>query len=398
MIQNHITHANTDIDITSPTALTQALVQSESITPAAKSVFDKLEIWLSSLGFTCHRMIFNDEDTPDVENFYASFEKDTKKPHFLFAGHVDVVPIGEEKDWMHPPFEGHIVTNKLYGRGTVDMKGGVGAFIAAVARFLNGGNDFGKISFLITGDEEGPAINGTNKLLEWAAAKGEKWDHCLLGEPTNSAIIGDVIKVGRRGSLTGSLTIQGQQGHVAYPHLALNPIPVLAHIISRLAQNDIDKGTNVFQPSNLEFVNIDIGNQASNVIANRAKARFNIRYNDLQNEDSLAEYLHKHIKAVLPEGYSYTLTFEPSNSPVFRTEAGDILSALQKAIKEVTNLTPMLTTGGGTSDGRFIKDYCPIIEFGLVGETMHKVDEHTSLHDLEQLTLIYEKCLLHYFK
>lgn len=383
------------IDLKNPVLTTQKLIQIESVTPNSQQVLNLLREMLEDIGFECEIVVFQDKNTPDIANLYARIGQGS--PHLMFAGHVDVVPIGDETDWKYPPFSGHIEGETLYGRGAVDMKGGVGAFVSAVARFLDQVTDYGSISFLITGDEEGPAINGSKKLLEWATQKGEKWDHCLLGEPTNSKEIGDVIKVGRRGSLSGEMTIIGQQGHVAYPDLALNPIPLLAQIISALDENEIDQGNDVFQPSNLEIINIEIGNQASNIIPRRVKARFNIRYNDLQSEESLKRYIETHIHSGLPETADYILEFEPSNSPVFRTESGEILKALEKAIVDITGNQPALTTGGGTSDGRFIKDYCPIIEFGLVGESMHKVDEHTSTKDLEMLTQIYLNCLNNYF-
>jgi len=385
------------IDLTDAVAVTQRLVQYASVTPAKGAIFDELQSWFESLGFSVERPTFCQEGTPDVENLYARLG--TSKPHLMFAGHVDVVPTGEEALWGADPFDGHIENDILYGRGTVDMKGGIGAFIASVVRYLKTQQqDFGSISFLITGDEEGPAINGSVKLLEWAKQKGEEWDHCLLGEPTNTARIGDVIKVGRRGSLTGAITITGQQGHVAYPHLAANPLPKLAEVVAKISSSIIDDGTDVFQPTNLEFINIDVGNDASNVIPQSATARFNIRFNDLQSPQSLETFVKGHLDQVIADPFHYELSFEPCNSHVFRTQADGILKHLQKAIFDETGAYPDLTTGGGTSDGRFIKDYCPIIEFGLVGKTMHKIDEHTPIQDLSLLSAIFERTLISYFK
>lgn len=384
------------ISLADSVAVTQALIRAESVTPASVSVFDLLEGWLKDIGFEVSRPVFSEDGTPDVENLYARIGN--TRPHLMFAGHVDVVPVGAVDAWSHGPFSGDIADGHLYGRGAVDMKGGVGAFISAVARYLKKDSGKGTVSLLITGDEEGPAINGSVKLLEWAKARGEVWDHCILGEPTNTSVVGDVIKVGRRGSLTGKISIIGQQGHVAYPHLAANPVPELARVVSEISDLTIDDGTDVFQPTNLEFVTFDVGNPANNVIPNRADAKFNIRFNDLQSPQSLELLISRRLSELVQAPFEFILEFEPCNSHVFRTDATGILEKLEAAIEDVTGMRPELTTGGGTSDGRFIKDYCPIIEFGLVGQTMHKVDERTPLEDLQKLSDIYEKLLIAYFE
>ncbi|MBZ0216713.1 MAG: succinyl-diaminopimelate desuccinylase [Fimbriimonadaceae bacterium] len=380
------------------TEIAQELIRCRSVTPDDGGALDYLERTLSAAGFSCHRVTFSDENTPDIENLFARIGD--QGPHLAFAGHTDVVPTGNAQDWSSPPFAGEIRDGLLYGRGAVDMKGAIAAFVAATLGFLgkNAGAISGSISFLITGDEEGPAINGTKKLLEWAKERGEVFDHCIVGEPTNPNELGDTIKIGRRGSLSGTLTVRGQQGHVAYPHLAANPVPVLASMIAHISNQPLDSGTEHFQASNLEFIDLDVGNLAWNVIPGAARARFNMRYNDLWSPQSLETWLQDHLNKFATDRIRYTLTFEPAVSDVFLTKPGPLVEIMSQAIKSVTGRTPELTTGGGTSDARFIKDYCPVIEFGLVGQTMHKIDEHVDLADLAALTDIYQQTITEYFR
>jgi succinyl-diaminopimelate desuccinylase len=320
----------------------------------------------------------------------------------MFAGHTDVVPPGEETAWTHPPFGGEIDGGFLYGRGAVDMKGGIACFVAAVARHIaEHGRPKGSISLLITGDEEGPAINGTAKLLDWAEAKGEKWDAAIVGEPTNPDSLGDMIKIGRRGSLSGTITVHGRQGHVAYPHLADNPVPGLVVLVEALMHPGFDEGTKDFQPSNLEVTTIDVGNPATNVIPAKATATFNIRFNDLWDAERLQAEIHNRLdhaarrKKLRPgKGrIDFQLSWRDRPSPVFLTRDQGLIDAFAGAVATVTGRRPKLSTSGGTSDARFIKDYCPVIEFGLVGQTMHMVDERVALSDLETLTQIYQQFL-----
>ncbi|MCV6547006.1 MAG: succinyl-diaminopimelate desuccinylase [Cohaesibacter sp.] len=381
-----------------PVEITQKLIQCPSVTPLEGGALDYLNSLLAPSGFEVSRPVFSDTDTPDIENFFAKIQGG-EGPHLSFAGHTDVVPTGEESLWTLPPFAGEVRDGMIYGRGTADMKGGVAAFAAASLRYLGEhGAPKGTLSFLITGDEEGPAINGTIKLLKWAAERGEAFDACIVGEPTNPNALGDAIKVGRRGSQSGWLTIRGKQGHVAYPHLALNPVPLLAKIVAHINYKVMDQGTDFFQPTNLEFVTFDVGNPASNVIPESAKARFNCRYNDLWNKDKIETFLHDCIaECGLPDGFEVVLDLEPDLSQVFLTKSEDLISSFSDAVTKVTGKVPELSTGGGTSDARFIKDYCPVIEFGLVGQTMHQIDERVDVEDLHNLAEIYYQFLLSYF-
>lgn len=348
---------------------------------------------LVELGFSCHRLPFSDTDTADVDNLYARLG--TTGPNFCFAGHTDVVPLGNPDAWSVDPFGGDVIDGVLYGRGAADMKGAVAAFVEATRRFLDkrGGAFDGSISLLITGDEEGPAVNGTKKMLEWVAAQGDTLDVCLVGEPTNPLKLGDMIKIGRRGSLTGTLTVTGVQGHTAYPHLADNPLPRLTRMLDALATAQLDDGTDHFQPSNLQLTTIDVGNPATNVIPAQATAGFNIRFNDLHTGDSLTRWLHEQCDAV---GGMYDLDIRVSGE-AFLTPPGDFSALLARVVEDVTGVEPDLSTSGGTSDARFIKNYCPVAEFGLVGQTMHKVDERIDLADLDALTDIYTAILDGYF-
>ncbi|MGP8119086.1 MAG: succinyl-diaminopimelate desuccinylase [Xanthobacteraceae bacterium] len=380
-----------------PVAIARDLIRCPSVTPADAGALGVLERLLGDAGFTVHRLTFSEPGSPDIDNLYARFG--TSAPHLSFAGHTDVVPAGDDAAWSHGAFAGDVADGELYGRGTVDMKGAIACAVAATLDHLAGrsGAAAGSISFLITGDEEGPAVNGTVKLLQWAAARGEKFDHCILGEPSNVAELGDCIKIGRRGSLSGTLTVDGVQGHVAYPHRAANPVPDIAALIGALTAEPLDRGSAHFQPSNLEFVSVDVGNPAWNVIPAQARARFNIRYNDCHTEASLRELVEARMTAACGNHIKAHIDWEPSNAGVFITSPGPFVDTVTAAIAEVTGRTPELNTGGGTSDARFITSYCPVLEFGLVGQTMHQVDERAPVSDLVRLTEIYRRVLDRYF-
>lgn len=322
-----------------------------------------------------------------------------KRRCLVFAGHTDVVPTGDETRWSHAPFSGAIIDGILYGRGAADMKGGVAASVSAALNFLEqqGASFKGSIAFLITGDEEGPAVNGTVKLLDWAKQRGEKFDHCILGEPTNPNRLGDMIKIGRRGSLSGHLVVEGKQGHIAYPHLAENPIRGIVKLIAGLNEEPLDHGTAHFPPSNLEFSTVDVGNKASNVIPQSAHASFNIRFNDTWTQDTLKAEIENRLRVIAGNNVRYTVSFEPSNADSFVTAPGPFVDMAMESIEASTGLRPELSTSGGTSDARFIKNYCPVIEFGLVGQTMHQIDERVPVADLVKLEAIYRSFLTRYF-
>jgi succinyl-diaminopimelate desuccinylase len=343
-------------------------------------------------------MTFTEPGTPDVENLYARFG--TGAPHLCFAGHTDVVPPGDLGAWTVPPFAGEIRDGVLYGRGAVDMKGGVACFVAAALRHIaaEDGDLRGSISFLITGDEEGPSINGTMKVLDWLRSRGETLDACIVGEPSNPQALGDEIKIGRRGSLTVEIVVRGRQGHAAYPRKADNPIPKLARILDRLSSVEIDAGTENFEPSNLQVTVISVPNRAANVIPAEARATLNIRYNDAWRRPAIEAWVREHCAAAAATvGAVYDLEFSGTGD-VFLTSPGVLVDTLSTAIKAETGRTPALTTGGGTSDARFIKDLCPVVEFGLVNATIHAVDEHVPIADLERLTAIYECFLVSFFR
>lgn len=383
---------------TDPVALAQALIRCESVTPDEAGALTLLQNVLEPAGFTCHRLVFSEPGTPDVDNLYARLG--TGRPHLSFAGHTDVVPVGNEAAWTVPPFAGEVRDGILYGRGAVDMKGCVAAFVAAALKYIHHYNGLprGSLSFIITGDEEGPSINGTMKILDWLKARDEVVDACLVGEPSNPKALGDEIRIGRRGSLTIDLVVHGKQGHSAYPQLADNPVPKLARIIDRLSTTKLDDGTENFQPSNLQVTVISVPNTATNVIPGRAVARANIRYNDFWTRPRIEDWVRETVAAAAAEvGAKYDLEFSGTGD-VFLTKPGPLVSTLKDAVKSVTGRTPALTTGGGTSDARFIKDICPVVEFGLVNATIHQVDEHTSLSDLETLTTIYERFIANYFR
>ena len=379
-----------------PVAFARDLIRCPSVTPAEGGALDYLQRVLADAGFTVHRLKFSEPGSADVENLYARLG--TAAPHLMFAGHTDVVPPGEEAAWTHAPFAGDVADGRLYGRGAVDMKGAVACFLAAALDHLaaNGGKPKGSISFLITGDEEGDAVNGTIKLLRWAAERGERFGHCIVGEPSNPAALGDAVKIGRRGSLNGTLVVTGKQGHVAFPHLADNPIRGLVSLMSALMAEPLDRGTEHFDASNFEFTSVDVGNRTVNLIPGEARARFNIRYNDLHTPEKLKALIERRCAAAAGTA-RWRIEYLPSNSWVFLTKPGPFVDLVAEAIAAATGRKPQLSTSGGTSDARFIKDYCPVIEFGLVGKTMHQVDEHVPTAELTALTAIYRRILDRYF-
>jgi succinyl-diaminopimelate desuccinylase len=386
---------------TDPVLLTRELVRCPSVTPAEGGALAFLENTLKAAGFTVHRVTFSEPGADDVENLYARIG--TSAPHLMFAGHSDVVPTGDEARWSHPPFSGEVTGDFLFGRGAVDMKGGIACAVAAALDHLaaNGGkpqkNGKGSISFLVTGDEESIAVNGTVKLLKWAAGRGEKFDHCILPEPSNVDVLGDTIKIGRRGSLNGTLIVHGKQGHVAYPERADNPIRGLVKLIEALQSEPLDNGSEHFPPSNLEFTSVDVGNQTVNLIPGEARARFNIRFNDRHTLDSLKTLLHQRAEKAAGGKIRFMFEFQPSNAGVFVTEPGPFTDAVSGAVTEVTGRKPKLSTTGGTSDARFICHYCPVVEFGLVGQTMHAIDERAAVADIRDLTAVFRKILDRYF-
>jgi succinyl-diaminopimelate desuccinylase len=367
-----------------PAALAAALIQRPSVTPKDEGALDIVAAALEKLGFDCHRLVFS-----DIHNLYA--RRGIGRPRLCFAGHTDVVPTGAADAWSFDPFSATIRDGALCGRGAVDMKGAIAAFVAAAERFLDDrGRDFGgSISLLITGDEEGNAVNGTRKVLDWLMERGETIDACLVGEPTSAQTLGDMIKIGRRGSMTGRLTVHGVQGHTAYPHLADNAAHRLVAMLHALTAAELDRGSEHFQPSTLQISTIDIGNPASNVIPATARAVFNIRFNDCWTSDKIERWLRERLEAV---GGRYTLDVSVSGE-AFLVAPGMLSGRLAEAIRRVTGRSPELSTTGGTSDARFIQAHCPVAEFGLVGLTMHKVDERVELSDLNDLTAIYQTFL-----
>lgn len=391
--------------VTDPIDNLQKLIRCPSVTPDEGGALALLDTLLTPLGFKVERMTMSEAGTPDIDNLYARLGD--QGPHLMFAGHTDVVPVGDEAAWSHPPFGAEIHDGVMFGRGAVDMKGGVACFAAAVARHIEKhGAPKGSISFLITGDEEGPAVNGTVKLLEWAHDRGERWDACLVGEPTNPDNLGDMIKIGRRGSVSGAVTVHGVQGHVAYPHLADNPVRAALAMATALMETPFDHGTDDFQPSNMEVTTIDAGNKATNVIPAKVSFAFNIRFNDAWTADTVkAEIIRRLDQAAASSSLRpgrkpvrYDLVWAERPSHVFLTRDERLIDTLSRAIERHTGTTPKLSTTGGTSDARFIKDYCPVVEFGLVGQTMHMVDERVSVSELEALTRIYETFIADWFR
>ena len=380
-------------DIVNPIELTSELIQCKSITPKSEGSLDIIISYLEPLGFNCEKIDFG-EGIEKVENLYARFG--TMEPNIAFAGHVDVVPTGDINNWSINPFGGEVKEGKVWGRGAADMKSGIAAFIAAVSDFLKDNKnlkDFGSISFIITSDEEGKAINGTKKVVDWLKAKSETISGCIVGEPTNVTRMGDTLKIGRRGSFTGSLTVTGIQGHVGYPHLAENPINSLLKMLEPFSKIYLDEGTKDFQPSSIMITSIDVNNDASNVIPGEVKAKFNIRFNTLHSASSLKAMLEKQFSDVTS---NYKFDFFCNAEP-FLTNDDFLKTTLQKAIQKVVNINPEKSTSGGTSDARFISKICPVIEFGLVGKTMHKIDENVEVNDIINLTKIYNQFLFNYF-
>lgn len=377
-----------------PLDIAVELIRCPSVTPADAGALGVLEKWLTPLGFTCERMRFSAPGTPDVDNLYARLG--SASPHFCFAGHTDVVPVGEADAWSADPFAAEIRDGRLYGRGAADMKSAVASFAAAAERIVRDGFQ-GSISLLITGDEEGPGINGTKRMLETLQARGETIDHCIVGEPTCSERLGDTIKIGRRGSINGWLTVHGCQGHVAYPQLADNPVPHLLEMLRRLDNHVLDKGTDHFQPSNLEITSADVGNRTTNLIPGTARAMLNIRFNDRHTGAWLDTWMREVFDAAAAER-GCTYTFETAISgEAFLTEPGPFSALVARAVEKVTGVTPELSTSGGTSDARFIRAYAPVVEFGLPNATMHKADENTGVGDITRLADIYEAILRDYF-
>jgi succinyl-diaminopimelate desuccinylase len=378
-------------------SIARDLIRCPSVTPADAGALGVLEHILKEAGFEVHRVTFSEPGTTDIDNLYARIGD--QAPHISFAGHTDVVPPGDETAWSHGAFSGEVRDGLLYGRGAVDMKGGIACSVAAVLDYLadHGGKPKGSISFLITGDEEDVAVNGTVKLLKWIAERGEKLDHCVLGEPSNVEMLGDCIKIGRRGSQSGTLYVDGVQGHVAYPQRAANPVPDISRLIVALSDEPLDHGSAQFQASNLEFTSVDVGNTAGNVIPAQARAKFNIRFNDNHTHESLRRLIEERVAKTAGNWMRVRVVWEPSNAGVFVTKPGAFTDLAVAAIEQVTGRKPELSTSGGTSDARFISHYCPVIEFGLVGQTMHQVDERTSVSDLEKLTKIYRGLLERYF-
>ena len=371
-----------------PVLVAQRLIRCPSVTPADAGVLDVLHAALEPMGFTCTTLSFGGGGAETVHNLFARLGEG--RPHFCFAGHTDVVPTGPEEAWSAPPFAGELKGGNLWGRGAADMKGAVACFVAAVSAVLaEDGAPASSISLLITGDEEGPALHGTREVLAWMADHGHVPDACLVGEPTNPRELGDAIKNGRRGSLTGHLTARGTQGHVAYPGLADNPVPRMVRLLGALIALHLDDGSEAFEPSNLELTTVDVGNPASNVIPGAARATFNVRFNDHHTADTLTQTLRGALDAT---GAAYALDIAVSGE-AFLTPPGAFTERIAEAVEGVTGRRPALSTAGGTSDARFIKDYCPVAEFGLVGNTAHKVDEHVAIADLETLTRIYAAVL-----
>ena len=376
--------------------LAKDLIKFPSITPKDFGAINFLSKQLKSLGFTCRILEFKDKKSKPIKNLYARLGK--QGHNLCYAGHTDVVPPGNIKDWTVNPFRPSIKKNHLIGRGANDMKSSIACFVSAVNKFLKKGKFKGSISLLITGDEEGLAINGTKKVVDYLKKRKEKIDFCIVGEPTNPNRLGEMIKIGRRGSLTGKIEILGTQGHVAYPHLSNNPINTLISICKKLSESKLDKGNKNFQPSNLEFTAINVDNKAHNVIPSRAKAQFNVRYNNFHNANSLKKKINLMVKNICKiNKCKFKIEFI-ANGDSFLTKPEKTIFLAKRIIKKVTKITPKFSTTGGTSDARFIRKIAPCLEFGLVGKTMHKVDEAVSLSDLKKLTLIYSNILQNYFK
>ena len=378
--------SGSSIPVIDPVELTRDLIRRPSVTPLDEGAMDVLQARLQAMGFVCRRMAFE-----GIENLYA--RRGTARPNLCFAGHTDVVPVGAEADWSAGPFEAEIRDGVLYGRGAADMKGGIAAWTAAVSRVLAAGEPAGSLSFLITGDEEGPALHGTKRVVEQLAAEGEVIDACVVGEPSSQRLLGDMIKIGRRGSLNTWITVKGRQGHVAYPDRAANPVPVLARLMARLDAHVLDTGYTAFQPSNLEITTLDVGNPATNVIPAEARGRLNIRFNPNHTGNGLMAWIDAEAAAeAAASGVEIVLDHQCSGE-AFLTEAGAFVAAVQDACEAVLGVRPEASTTGGTSDARFIRALCPVLELGLVGQTMHQVDERVPVAEIEALTAVYQRVI-----
>ncbi len=384
--------------ILDPVELSKILVAEQTVTPVTESGFSSLKNILSQIGFDCNIMNFSDNNTPDVSNLFARTGK--KGKNLCFAGHLDVVPTGDKSLWNKSPFEAYIDNGIFYGRGASDMKCAIACFISAVSKYQNLNKSLlndGTISLLITGDEEGPAINGSKKMLQQLTKQNINFDACIVGEPTCSKFIGDTIKIGRRGSITFYITIIGKQGHVAYPHLALNPVPVLTELMQYLNNFTLDNGNSFFDPSNLEIVNLKAGENADNVIPQTANATVNIRFNNLHTGESIIKWIEVKCEELKTKyNIDYKLNHFLSGE-AFVTNAGNFSDIVSKATQKVIGYTPSFSTSGGTSDARFIKDYCPVVELGMLNSTAHKINEHVKVEDIYTLTDIYYEIICSYF-
>ncbi len=385
------------MDAHDPVTLAQALIRCPSVTPKEAGALVLLENILSPFGFEVHRMTFTEPGTPDVDNLYARYG--LQGPNLCFAGHTDVVPPGKDSDWHHPPFAAEIHDGFLYGRGAVDMKGSIACFVAAAVRTIEKHAGLrGSLSFLITGDEEGPSIKGTTKVLDLLHQRDERNDASIIGEPTCPDQLGDMIKIGRRGSVTADIVVHGKQGHAAYPHKADNPVPKLARILDHLSSVQLDGGSDQFEPSSLQVTVISVPNTAANVIPAEANATFNVRYTDHWSRPKMEAWLTEQCAAAAESTAArYTLKFHGTGD-VFLTRPGPLVEAMTSAVQEVTGKAPELSTSGGTSDARFIQAYCPVIEFGLVNQTIHQVNERVAVEDLHQLTATYQRMIEAYFE
>lgn len=369
-----------------PVELTRDLIRRPSVTPLDEGAMDVLQARLEAMGFDCRRMAFE-----GIENLYA--RRGTQRPNLCFAGHTDVVPVGAEADWSAGPFEAEVRDGVLYGRGAADMKGGIAAWTAAVSRVLAKGEPAGSLSFLITGDEEGPALHGTKRVVEQLQIEGEVIDACVVGEPSSQRLLGDMIKIGRRGSLNTWITVKGRQGHVAYPDRAANPVPVLTRLMAKLDAHVLDTGYTAFQPSNLEITTLDVGNPATNVIPAEARGRLNIRFNPNHTGDGLIAWIDAEAAAEAKASGVDILLDHQCSGEAFLTEAGSFVAAVQDACEGVLGVRPEASTTGGTSDARFIRALCPVLELGLVGQTMHQVDERVPVAEIEALTEVYQRVI-----
>lgn len=381
---------------TDPVPILQDLIRCRSVTPAEGGALAFLERLLSARGFSCHRLMFREPGTPDVDNLFARIGEGA--PHLCFAGHTDVVPEGIAGSWTHPPFAAEIANGFIYGRGATDMKGPVAAFAAAAIDYLRTAGPLkGSLSFLITGDEEGPAINGTVKVLQWMRENGHLPDHCIVGEPSCTDRLGDTIKIGRRGSVSFTVSVEGRQGHAAYPHKADNPIPKLARFIDRIAAARLDDGNAHFDPSTLAVTSFDVGNPAANVIPSRATAKFNIRFSTEHGFASLRAWVDGEIAGVREQMGGQWSVVASEGADAFITEPGAFVALVKDAVERETGIVPKLSTSGGTSDARFVKDYCPVLEFGPTNATIHQTDERIAIDELRATQRVYGRIIGDYF-